>query len=120
MGKAGLTKMKSLEKAFDNFLVKRVENIVAEKVYNDREYSLLFTSGLELHRELKELLPEESRKLLQDQEDIYSERMFLENYFAYKQGLKDGLRLKKLLSKIDLAKIRFQNNKVEQKLNSPI
>lgn len=91
--------MKTLECRINNFAMARTED-TGKILINDHEYIQLTEESISIMKEIREYLPDEKVKLLNKLDDCWGELTALSEGVMYKQGFKDGFKLKETLVNI--------------------
>ncbi|WP_019912982.1 hypothetical protein [Paenibacillus sp. HW567] len=89
--------MANLEQAFDQFLSIRMEYTAHSILSNSNEYKQLIQECNQLFVELISFLPKDYKQLLQNYDTSTTLLQGIAETLMYKQGLKDGINLNKLL-----------------------
>lgn len=89
--------MANLEQAFDQFLSIRMEYTAHSILSNSTEYKQLIQECNQLFVELIAFLPQDYKRLLQNYDTNTTLLQGIAETLMYKQGLKDGINLNKLL-----------------------
>ncbi|OKP94729.1 hypothetical protein [Paenibacillus sp. P32E] len=89
--------MVNLEQAFEQFLSIRMEYTAHSILSNSNEYKQLIVECNQLFNELISFLPQDYKQLLQNYDTSTTLLQGIAETLMYKQGLKDGIHLNKLL-----------------------
>ncbi|MCR4442584.1 MAG: hypothetical protein QHH10_09990 [Peptococcaceae bacterium] len=89
--------LSSLKFHFRNFISSRTEEIGRRIVSSNSEYRELSAKSIALHKSIRSRLPAEARELLEEYESVINLMRALACDAMYEQGLKDGMRLRRLL-----------------------
>jgi hypothetical protein len=79
--------MNSLRKDFEEFITSRCER---SELYKSDEYISLAEKSVELFKKIKN---EDNKDLLSQYENIQGQICFLESYYMYAKGFKEGILL---------------------------
>ncbi len=83
-------RQKSIMDTFNEFMDERI-GVGTIKVINDPEYKKASKEADELYSRIRELLGEENKGLILDYDTALGSAGCIENDYAYRQGVKDGL-----------------------------
>lgn len=93
-------RMLSMNESIDNALSDRFCEFGAVKVMKNKRYIEASRKAGELYEQLKACLPEESKGLLRRFNDAVLYLGSIESELAYRQGIRDGLAISKVLGGI--------------------
>lgn len=71
----------------------RTEEILNDMAANNKAFRELTQKIITILNTIKDALPSEDKKLLEELEDIRGQRELIAHKTLYRQGLKDGIRL---------------------------
>lgn len=89
--------LSNFNKIFDDMVLDRLEDIGSNTIVLDDKYKELQEKLDVLFSQIKFYLPEEHRKLIYKLLEVSNFQMGVVEELIYKQGLKDGVELKKIL-----------------------
>ncbi|PKM82572.1 MAG: hypothetical protein CVU89_03465 [Firmicutes bacterium HGW-Firmicutes-14] len=93
-------RMGTLKETFEQFICDRVEKVGRES-FGNPERNKMSDKISEVYKTIQEMLPPEGKMLLSKYEELSSEKESFIEVDVYRQGLKDGLELRKELGLSD-------------------
>jgi hypothetical protein len=90
--------MDNLTQAFNQFISIRMEYIADSVLHQSNDYKQSILECNQLFQDLQENLPQQYKEILQDYDTNTTLLQGIAESLMYKQGLKDGYRLKQMLT----------------------
>ena len=88
-------KLPSINEAIELAIENRYEDIVETKILTNKRYVDARSKVIELQKQIMDIIPAESKKILMEYSDAEVRMSVIETTLFYKQGLRDGLALRK-------------------------
>lgn len=88
-------RLPSINEAIDLAIEDRYEDIANTKILTNKRYVEARSKVIELYKQLSDIIPAESKKMLIEYDDAEIRMSVIESTLFYKQGLRDGLALPK-------------------------
>ena len=94
------TTLTSFDDCFAELISDRFGNAITVAMQTDAEYKRYWDDYNHFHSQVKQLLGPENFKLLMRLDDANCLRIIYETRIAYEQGMRDGLRLNRIVGGI--------------------